>query len=560
MDLLLTWAWQTLSLFAGTFLQEDAAMLGGAYLIIERNFPAVLAFLGLYAGVVVGDCVIYWLGASAHRSRWLQKVMRRFDMNRVHGFLDRRLIWAVAACRIMPAVTFPAFLACGYTGVPFKRFVTASMVTGLVYVAGMLLLLVGFGRSVPEWARTWAWLGLALLLLGFWLVRRAIARRYGQSFDRADNRLKHSLPIRTHDGMPPLPASRFRVALSERIPMVLYYIPLVAQWFWLAAKHRGLTVPTTANPLIEAGGLMGESKAECMAMAGESAKLFMARTGAINRQRGQSGVNAALEQARRVMQSNGLTYPVIAKPDIGWRGFGVRKVASEAELALYLESFPNDQTIILQEYVSWHGEAAVFYIRLPGRASGFLFSTTLRYFPFVTGDGETTLEDLILANPRTRWTSDLHLNTHAARLHTVPAKDEIVRLATVGSNRVGGLYIDGGQYVTPAMTARFDEIARGMPEFWFGRFDVRFESLAQLQAGEGFKIVEINGAGAEAVHIWDPDVSVLEGYKVLFRQQALMFRIGAANRRRGFRPQTPLQLIRCQQKQTKLHSLYPASG
>lgn len=560
MDLLLTWAWQALSLFAGTFLQEDAAMLGGAYLVIERQFPVVLAFASLFAGVVVGDCVIYWMGAAAHRNRILQKMMRRFDMARVRGFLDRRLIWAVAVCRIVPTVTFPAFAACGYTGVPFRRFLFASGLTGLFYVAGMLLLLIGLGNSVPAWARTWAWVGLGLLLAGFWLLRRALSRQYGPHFTIGGVRMKGSTLIKTHDGLPALPANRFRVALSERIPMVLYYIPLVVQWFWLAAKYRGLTVPTTANPLIEAGGLMGESKAECMAMAGAAAAGFMARTGAINRQRGQSGINAALKQAQHVMRANDLDFPVIAKPDIGWRGFGVRKVDSEAGLALYLESFPNDQTIILQEYVPWHGEAAVFYVRLPGRASGFLFSTTLRYFPFVIGDGESTLESLILANPRTRWTSDLHLSTHAATLKTVPARDKIVRLATVGSNRVGGLYIDGARYVTPAMTARFDEIARGMPEFWFGRFDVRFESLEDLQAGRGFKIVEINGAGAEAVHIWDPDVSVLEGYKVLFRQQALMFRIGALNRRRGFRPQTPLQLIRCQQKQTRLHGLYPASG
>jgi len=559
-DVVLTWAWQALSLFAGTFLQEDAAMLGGAYLVVERGFPTILAFISLFAGVVAGDCLIYGIGAAAHRSRTLQKLLRRFDMTRVHGFLDRRLIWAVAVCRVIPTLTFPAFAACGYTGVPFRRFAFAAMATGLVYVLAMLVLLIGFGRSVPEWAQNWAWIGLALLVGCLIVGRRLITRRFGSNFAVSGGWPADGTPLVTHVGMPALSAKRVRVALSERIPMVLYYVPLVAQWFWLALKYRGLTVPTTANPLIESGGLMGESKAACMAMAADAPAEFMARTGRIERKRGQSGIENALRQARRVMTAHGLEFPVIAKPDIGWRGFGVRKVVSEADLALYLESYPNDQTIILQEYVPWHGEAAVFYVRLPGQASGYLFSTTLRYFPFVVGDGESTLETLILASPRTRWTADLHLSAHAPRLRTVPGDGEIVRLATVGSNRVGGLYVNAARYVTPEMTARFDEIARRIPEFWFGRFDVRFETLEQFQRGESFKIVEINGAGAEAVHIWDPNVSVLEGYRVLFRQQALMFRIGAANRRRGFRPQTPLQLIRCQQKQTRLHGLYPASG
>lgn len=105
-----------------------------------------------------------------------------------------------------------------------------------------------------------------------------------------------------------------------------------------------------------------------------------------------------------------------------------------------------------------------------------------------------------------------------------------------------------------------DELCGDLKEFHFGRLDVRFETIEQLRDGKGFKVVEVNGAGAEAVHIWDPDFPVLEGYRTLFRQQALMFAIGAANRARGVAPMTIRQLVACQRRQQRLLSRYPASG
>jgi hypothetical protein len=53
------------------------------------------------------------------------------------------------------------------------------------------------------------------------------------------------------------------------------------------------------------------------------------------------------------------------------------------------------------------------------------------------------------------------------------------------------------------MTEAFEEIARDLPEFYFGRFDVRFPDIESLRRGEDVTVVEINGAGSEGTHIWD---------------------------------------------------------
>ena len=212
--------------------------------------------------------------------------------------------------------------------------------------------------------------------------------------------------------------------------------------------------------------------------------------------------------AEAAMAAAGLGFPVVAKPDLGCRGAGVRLVRDLGQLVSYLEGFPAGARLILQRYVAFEAEAGVFYVRMPGEAKGRIVSLTLKYFPYVHGDGRSTLRELILADPRAGRVPHLYLPRHAARLDHVPEAGEPVRLAFAGSHSRGSIFRDGTHLVTPAMTARFDAIARSMPEFWFGRFDIRFADIARLQAGEDFTIVEVNGAGAEMTHVWDRSTSL----------------------------------------------------
>lgn len=565
---LLDGLWQAISLFAGTFVQEDAAILAGAYLVVVKNYPAVVAYSALLGGVIAGDFLIYWLGGLARRWDKLRWLAARINASAAQAWLDQRLFFAVAVSRVLPTLTFPTFAACGWLGIPFRRFAAAAVASAVIYVTAAFILLMLYGRALPTWASTYGWIGLGALILLVWIARRAFSRRQQRIvLTREPNMAPRSGAMRmddaellsVHAGMPPLDARKVRVAFSERIPPAIYYVPLLVQWFLLGIRYRSLTVPTAANPRIEAGGLIGESKSDCMSMPAHSASPWLAPTTAIDA-RGAADTDHDMLQAHMAMAAAGLDFPVIAKPDIGWRGFGVRRIENEAQLRDYLSGFPEGQRLILQQYVSWHGEAGVFYVRRPGRETGEIFSLTLRYFPFVIGDGETDLRGLILANPRTRWKKALLFEIHHDRLDTIPARGEAVRLAIVGSNRVGGLYVDGNDLVTPALTRRIDEIAKSMPEFHFGRFDVRFETIEAFQDGDRFSIIEINGAGAEAVHIWDPDFPLREAYRVLFEQQSLMFAIGAANRRRGFAPLSAMDLVRCQQRQQKLLPIYPVSG
>jgi hypothetical protein len=99
-----------------------------------------------------------------------------------------------------------------------------------------------------------------------------------------------------------------------------------------------------------------------------------------------------------------------------------------------------------------------------------------------------------------------------------------------------------------------------MPEFYYGRFDIRFESTDLLKQGKGFTIIEINGAGAEAIQAWDPDVPLLKLYREFFKAQSLLFKVAALNRKRGFKPMSPWAFVKAIRRQNRLIENYPAAG
>jgi hypothetical protein len=78
--------------------------------------------------------------------------------------------------------------------------------------------------------------------------------------------------------------------------------------------------------------------------------------------------------------------------------------------------------------------------------------------------------------------------------------------------------------------------------------------------GEDLNIIEINGAGAEAIQAWDPNVNLFSLYREFFKSYRLLFKIGNLNRARGFKPMTFRAFIKAIRHQNSLISQYPPAG
>ncbi len=350
------------------------------------------------------------------------------------------------------------------------------------------------------------------------------------------------------------PAGLRRGAL-EKMPKWLICVPLVLQWSWLALRYGSVTLPSAANPGITSGGLVGEGKLEYFASMGETARAATARHMGM----GDAGARSEAQLGDDIAR-HGLAFPLVAKPDLGLCGYGVRKLDSLAALRAYAALYPPGETFVLQQYLAQENEAGIFYARDPDTGAGRLIGLALRYYPRVAGDGVSTLEQLIRADARAARVLDSPAHASALDLAAIPPAGQAVRLSTIGSTRVGGLYRDGGALISAELTAAIDAIARDMGEFHFGRFDVRFDSAQQLSAGTGFTIMEVNGAGSEAIQAWDPAIGLAAGLRMVFAKQRLLFEIGAANRARGVRPVGTLALMRLNWRQNRLIDLYPPSN
>lgn len=345
------------------------------------------------------------------------------------------------------------------------------------------------------------------------------------------------------------------VGQMEQLPKWLNLIPMVAQWVWLACRYGAVALPASANPAITAGGLVGEGKSEYFGIMGQLARSFTADFAVF-----ENGGEESLGAAEAAMGEAGIAYPVIAKPDIGWCGYGVRLVRNPEELKAYLHRYPREEKIILQRFIAYEGEAGLYYVRHPGAPRGQVVGILLRAFPRVVGDGQRTVGELIAAHPRAKRLGSDRLSEPCCDPSYVPAPEEIVRVSITGSTRVGGCYSDATSLITPELEEAIDRIARDMTELHVARFDVRYESLGKLSLGQDFKIIEVNGAGSEAVHAWDPRYSLAECYRIVFQKQRLIFSIGAAMRRRGHKPPSLYALAKLHFRQAQLIACYPPSN
>jgi membrane protein DedA with SNARE-associated domain len=390
-------------------------------------------------------------------------------------WMSERGAAVVLLSRFTPGLRLPTYLAAGILRSRFWTFNSYFLVAALIWTPLLVGSAAYLGRTFP--AAPYA-IGAAMLL---WHARRRLAR----------------------------------YARWEFWPPWLAYLPVIPYLLWLGMKHRSLTLFTAANPGIPSGGFVGESKSAILAQLPHVPEFRMVPPG----------------ETTEVAE-----FPVVLKPDIGERGTGVVIARTPEDVRGYLAE--TRTPTIVQKYVGGL-EFGVFYIRRPGETAGRIFSITEKRFPEVTGDGRSTMRQLVLRDRRAARIADVYLQREPDR---VPKAGERVRLVEIGSHCRGAVFLDGSCHETAALHAAVDAVAQCHPGFYFGRFDLRTPSLADFQAGR-FSVLELNGVSAEATHIYDPAVRVWDAYRTIFRQWRFAFEIGAANQAAGARPLTAAEFV-----------------
>ncbi|MFL0101765.1 hypothetical protein [Tenacibaculum maritimum] len=304
----------------------------------------------------------------------------------------------------------------------------------------------------------------------------------------------------------------------EHWPSYMFYIPNLPYAFYLALKAKHLTFFSAANPSIKSSGNGTESKYQTLQLV---PKKYRPKSILVP-------ANIDFKDVLTAIKDQAITFPLIAKPDIGFRGLLVEKIFSKNELKTYLERYPID--IIIQEFLDYKYECGVFYLRNPKDKTGKISSLTLKRFLSVMGDGNTTLKELMLSEERAKLYLPLLEKIHQDNINKIPKKGEKVFLSSIGNHSKGTEFINGNHLITKELEKSFDTLSKVIPGWFYGRIDLKYNSFEELEKGLNFKILEINGILAEPTHMYDAkNYTYFKALKTIRLHWNSLFKIATAN-------------------------------
>ncbi len=326
---------------------------------------------------------------------------------------------------------------------------------------------------------------------------------------------------------------RFFIRLRswEYWPVYVFNLPVLGIWIWNAIRARDFFFFTLTNPGIETGGFFGESKSEILNNIWNEFKpiTLLLKTG-----RTEDSID-------ELFTSAGLTFPIIAKPEVGERGWLISKIHSREELHTYLNNHPID--IILQTYVDFPLELSIMVYQTPDLKESAVTSICEKHFLQITGDGLSPIGKLIIEQDRALLQYEKLRAKFGSRWDEIPASGETLILENVGNHCRGTMFLDRNCEIDAEITGQMILLLRSMPEVYYGRFDMRVASWESLRVGKDIRILEFNGTSSDPAHIYQPGYSLRKAYRDMAFHWNVMYRISQQNKHLGHQPVTFKKII-----------------
>jgi len=299
------------------------------------------------------------------------------------------------------------------------------------------------------------------------------------------------------------------------------YFWTIPAWIYFSLRSRSFFFFSASNPSIENGGLIGESKKNIHNILPK--EYYPATVHFSSATPGDKVVDE--------IKSAGLKFPLIGKPDIGGKGRAVKLLHTDQDIFHYAKHALLDFHI--QEYIDYPLEAGIFYYRYPDEEKGRISGIVSKHFLSVTGDGKTTLLELLKADRRSIMYMENLEAMHRDKLNEVLTAGEVRIVSPYGNHARGSKFLDDSNAVDGELEQLIDNISKTIPGFYFGRFDIRYNNWELLKKGREFIIIELNGAGAEPTHMYDPRHSIFFALKEIIRHWDIMARISRINHKKG---------------------------
>jgi hypothetical protein len=301
------------------------------------------------------------------------------------------------------------------------------------------------------------------------------------------------------------------------------YFPVSIFWMYYAIKARAFWFFTPVNPTLIFAGFEGGSKWE---MYSQLPKWVLPITLLGDNKKPLSEIKNQIDEA-------GLKYPFVAKPDTGMQGVMFTVVRDEKMLQSFHDVI--GEKYIIQSFISEPVEFSVFYIRYPGEKNGKITGMVTKDFLHVTGDGRSSLKDLVTNHPIAKLRTQELESRHKDKWESVVGSGENYILNYAGNHRHGAKFINLNKEIDKPLHDVFDKISNETNQLYFGRYDLKSTSLEDLKQGKNIQVLEYNGAGAVTIHMFDCGMSYYGALKEIVTHWRHLYRIGKINHRAGVR-------------------------
>ncbi len=312
----------------------------------------------------------------------------------------------------------------------------------------------------------------------------------------------------------------------------------IAYWATYSLYFRSITFFSAANPSIHLGGMLDECKSDIYKLVPPA---YLPKSFVI-----ESYNHAA---AKKIAQQLG--YPIILKPDIGYRGFMVKKVDSEASL-LAVEHEYLGIRMLLQEYLQYPCEFSVLYYQINSQHYG-ISSITQKHLPIIVGDGINTVGQLVTSKDNPFLDKKWITKNLLVQLDTVLPKGKELIIDHVGNFSRGSSFENLLPKNNIALIECMHQFFSQITGLYFCRADVKANSFEALCRCE-FKLLEINGAKSEPIHIYDESMTFLQIIATTHRHWTLLFDVVKSHQGVLMKKTSSMDGIRSYQQLKKLVS------
>jgi len=299
------------------------------------------------------------------------------------------------------------------------------------------------------------------------------------------------------------------------------YVWIYPVWIYYCLRARSFFFFSASNPSIEYGGFINESKKDIHPLIPDE---YNPSTIFFDLPVNPLSINSKLRES-------GLSFPLIGKPNKGGRGRGVKLLHGEDDVIAYAKHATIDFHI--QEFVAFRNEVGIFYYRYPNEERGHISGIVKKEFLSATGDGTRSIRAIVQEDQRAILQFAALEDMYGKELDKVLAAGEKKVLVPYGNHARGALFLDASRLIDEQLTSTIDRICKQINGFYYGRLDIRYQSWDELKAGKNLMIIEVNGAGSEPTHMYDPANSLPDAWREITRHWKILYKISLQNHRKG---------------------------